>query len=487
MNRSPAHQSPILRDMQRVMPALTTVVALLLTSLALADEPATRWTRNVTLPPLDDESLAAMPLDSAIYKEAAEGLTDLRLLDEDGREISFLIRRAQETGTRTNRQYWPATDIEAQPTEERGLEVIVPLPEEKKPDGIRINTPLKNFQQRVRLFVATEAGDWQPVGEPSVIFDYTRYIDVRDVDASFDPAEATRLKIVIDDVTAEQEGRLLQLTRELGPESVTRTKERFVIDRRPFRIDRIEFWREVEEKRVTGMKQAEYDVTNADITETIDDHETTLEFSMAREPITSLELITNSNNFSRRVLVEIPMTDDDDEWKEIGQGTVTRIALGDFLKEELKVTIPETRSTRFRITIANRDSPPLEITAVKAQGPVYELVWLAKPESSPRLVFGASDFDPPNYDVRAISELLDEGFVPAAATLDTEVREAPLDDAAPPFRWSALFDDPRVVFSLIAILAAILGWALFQAGHRLPDPEGAPPNENSDASSQEPH
>ena len=84
MKRSPAHHSPTLRDMQRIRPALTAVVALLLTSLALADEPATRWSRNVTFPPFDDESLAAVPLDSAIYKEAAEGLNDLRLLDEPG-------------------------------------------------------------------------------------------------------------------------------------------------------------------------------------------------------------------------------------------------------------------------------------------------------------------------------------------------------------------------------------------------------------------
>ena len=72
------------------------------------------------------------------------------------------------------------------------------------------------------------------------------------------------------------------------------------------------------------------------------------------------------------------------------------------------------------IVIDNRDSPPLDVTGVEAEGNVYELVFLASPDARHQLLYGAPRVEPARYDTAAIQTLLQEGFAPQRAELGPE-------------------------------------------------------------------
>ena len=74
-----------------------------------------------------------------------------------------------------------------------------------------------------------------------MIFDYSQFMDVRNDSLELAPANTdgglvAHLRILIDDVTKEQQSQLLELTRRLHGEKETDRSERVTIVRQPFRM-----------------------------------------------------------------------------------------------------------------------------------------------------------------------------------------------------------------------------------------------------------
>ena len=73
---------------------------------AVAAEPSFRFSKPVNLPELKQEELIAVPLDSDVYAATRVLLPDIRLLDEKGAEVAYVIRKAMTTKSETKRDYW---------------------------------------------------------------------------------------------------------------------------------------------------------------------------------------------------------------------------------------------------------------------------------------------------------------------------------------------------------------------------------------------
>ena len=84
-----------------------------------------------------------------------------------------------------------------------------------QPNGLSLITPLKNFEQQVRVLTSTDGQLWEPPVAQTMIFDYSRFMDVRNDKVSFEPTARRHFRIIIDDVTAEQQSDLMELTRRL--------------------------------------------------------------------------------------------------------------------------------------------------------------------------------------------------------------------------------------------------------------------------------
>jgi hypothetical protein len=433
-----------------------------------ADEPVFQLYNDVKTRQIKQEELLAVTLGTDVFASTQDGFSDVRLLDEERKPIPYLLQRVKTIRARTVRNTWLGRQPSVRPLEDGGLEITVTLDDnDPHPNGVSLISPLRNFEQRVRVQSSADGQQWEPAGNETVIFDYSRFMDVRSDGVSFPETGKRHFQIVIDDVTAEQESELLALTRRLQGAEETERVERVTIDRRPFRIERIDFWREAEQERATGDEKTQYPVTQFDVEQDPQQQQTIITVDTRREPMTSLQLETQVRNFSRHAVVEVEETRGvKSNWRKIGEGTLSRIDFKNLKREQLSISFPESRKEQYRIVIDNRDSPALDVTGIQGEGNVYRLVFLATPERNYQLVYGAADAEPAVYDTAAVQELLREGFQPAQAELG-EQRADPAAGRPAAFKWSELLNDSRLLVGVIALLVIVLGWGLYHAVKRM--------------------
>lgn len=445
-------------------------------SIATAEEAAFRYSRDLNLPALQQEELVAVPLDSEVYANTELGLPDIRILDKAGNEVSFLSRKATTKRVDKVRRSWRATKPTVHPLEGGGLEIIVSLEkDDPQPGGIRIVSPLRNFQNRVQVFASSNGQDWQSITEDGLIFDYSQYMDVDNDTVDFgelgrataDSGDLRHFRIVIDDVTAEQESELLELTRRLRGDEEIQREEKVIIRRRPFRIDQLEFWRDERIDRTTGDKRIAYPIEMTKVENVPADAQTIVALKSQREPLTSFKLKTPTHNFSRRARVQVEQVrGTNHEWRTIGEATISRLDFRDLNREELAVSFPESRESQYRMVIENRNSPPLAVDGIEGEGSEYELVFLADPQATYRLTYGDADATGPIYDIAAVRASLDAGYQPVVARLGKQIE---LTGATEESGWSLmrLVNNAWLLGGVIVLLVAALGWGLYRATRRL--------------------
>ena len=453
-----------------------TIILATACTLARAAEPGFRYTRPIELPTLEAEELLAATFDSDVYSATRDGFPDLRTHAAAG-DVAYVIRKATTTRSETVRNYYSARDPQVHPLDNDSLEIIVHLGDnDPQPQGVRIVTPLRNFEQRVRISSSADGKDWQQLGEDAVLFDYSQFMDARSDNFAL-PATTNRyFRIVIDNVTQELESQLMELTRRLRGDTEAHRDERLVIERRPFRIDRIEFWHDAVQEHFTGDLKVSYPVGGFQVETNPEDQQTTIHVDSRREPLTSLKLVTSSHNFSRHAQVQVERSRGVERtWQSIGDANLSRLDFRNLKREDLTITFPESRETAYRIVIENRGSPPLEVTGVEAQGDQYQAIFLSSATDRPlELLYGSQSAQPPDYDTAAITASLAADYQPVAVTLGKQV-EHPGGGESPPLATSRLINDPRILGGIAVILVAALAWGLFHAGRRL---DGLPRDES---------
>lgn len=455
--------------------AILLAAAVSLAAAAEADG-AGRREKPVVLPEVAATTLVAVPLDADVHATAADGYGDLRIFDAAGVEVPHVVRDVTKTDRRPVRRTASATRPFAKPLADDGLEIIVALgPGQDRivPEAFTLLTPLHDFEHRVSVAWSADGREWTPVVAEAVIYDYARFIDVRDVTIPLPATPARepggRYRIVIGDVTQEQQSRLAELTRSLAGGEAREVRETTLVDRRPFRIDGIEFSATEEVEQRASPVLAERAVAGFRVAREPDGRATRITVDTRREPFTELRIATDARNFSRQVTVEPPVAADRDGQRRRGRpiatATITRIDVAGIRREQLAIPLPESRLAAYDIVIDDGDSPPITVTGVSGRGPSREVVFLAEPAGDYRLAYGG-DLTAPRYDTAAIRAALAARAVATPATLGPEAVAAMPSPAAEPLR---LLGDGRFQVAVIAILAVILAAALFRAAKRLDD------------------
>lgn len=451
--------------MDRLVAVMTLFFAAALS--AAEPEPVFRWQREVERPPITETALVAAPLDSHFFANTRDGWPDVRLRTADDRAAAILIQRTTAVTDRTVREFWTAEQTAATVNAEHGLQIDVLLGEkEPLPHGVRVVSPLRDFEHQAYVESSVDGATWEPAGEPTLLFDYSRFVDARHDTVPFAAGSRRRFRLTIADVSAEQESQLLELHRRLSGGAETERTERTTIARRPFRVDRIEFYRDIPRPESSETKTVEFPVASFAVEEHAENQQTIVTFETQREPLTAVEVVAATENFSRAARLETERADARGVfgWQPLASGTLTRFAVGDIQRRELSIPVPETQSVKYRLVIDNRDSPPIGVTAVKAVGPLYEIRFLAEPEQTYTLVYGSPEADAGRYDTAALQAALDRRHAATPATLSAP-RENP---NAPAMRrpW-APWNDLRLLMGGIVLLTLLLGYVLYLVGRDL--------------------
>jgi hypothetical protein len=428
-------------------------------------QPGFEFSRAIDTPASDQEELISFALDAQVFAGADERLSDLRVLDSRGTEVAYLVRKVQTSEVGQERVVWSAAQISARPVGENGLEITLRLDNnDPPPQGLSIETQLKDFEHRVRVDSSPDGQNWTQLGPEHLIFDYSRFIDARNLGTPLPQTADRYFRVVIDDVTADQEQDLLELTRRLrGSEELERDEQTRIV-RRPFRVERIVFWGMDERSRIVGDLKTEYPARMTRVRQNDGAKQTEIAIEANGAPLTEIRLKTSTRNFSRQATVQAHDANLPAAVRQIGQALVSKIDFQSLRQEQMSIEFPESRQRSYTVLIENRDSPPLEIDGVVAYGNTYEVVFLAAPGMAYQIAYGRPGAAAPNYDSATIDRLLAEGFQPVAGELGPVVQAAVLP---PTRRIAEWFSQPWLLFLAGAVLVAFLAWGLYNAARRL--------------------
>jgi hypothetical protein len=316
---------------------------------------------------------------------ARAGLEDLRLYDDTGHEIPYLIERPAPAAKIV--QAAKSFRVSLNPdntviTIETGL--ARPL------DAVTLETPANEFIKAVRVESSDDGERWRTLAQGQPIF--CQPSGASRLQISFSPAVSKWLRLIVDD-------QLSQPVPFTGARVHAVTTEPVPGEWIPVNIS--------ERDENPGQTRL------------------ALNLGAANLSVASLRIETAEPLFMRRISVAVPQVEHDSIIEQtIGQGAVYRIAVeGQPASDNLSIPLERlARSRELLLFINNGDSPPLPISAVRVERrPVY-LVFLARQPGTFHLLTGNNHCDAPRYDLAAL------GMNLKAVAVSAVKMPAPLDN-----------------------------------------------------------
>jgi hypothetical protein len=428
--------------------------------------PRYRCLRPLTTEPVRDPALASLRIDASIWEQTRDGLPDLLLSDAGGLDVPYLVRPVQQVQQLKSVRRWPAERTELRPQPNGSLEIVVHLQEgDPQPEGFTLFTPLTNFEIRLRIHAGTD-----PSGplllENALLYDYSQFMNVRNTAVTFNSGTSRSFCLVLDQEVAVAESTLKELTRTFAGGSETQRTESVLQERRPLRIDRLEFQTESAVTDVQGVLLDQWAATLPDVQQDAETRETLVNFSAGRRPLSRVTLQTSSRNFNRTVHLEYLIPGEPDRWQTLSSGELRQIAIGRVKETQLTLECPAGRHDRCRLRIENGDSPPLQQLGLELAGPVSELIWLMEPDRRFVLLYGDDRAAAPRHNVTVLETALAAGEKPHPATAGS-VEFRTVVPPAEPVKPRDLINNPVLLTGLAVLLTVAMGWGLFRAAVRL--------------------
>ncbi len=447
----------------RYLPAILLALLCFAGPASAADGPEYRFRKDLDRGAHAGEEILSVTLDRDIYAVTRPGFPDLRIRDDSGREVPYVLEQAGERKRATHHETCASEVVSLKQREGAALEILIRLGEEAPgASGLTIFTPLTDYEHRVKVFGSNDGKDWSSLVSDGLIFDYGRFMDIRNREVPLPKNDFRRFRVVIEQVRDELESPFRVLTRGRRGAGEERTSETTTLTRRAFRIDRIAMWRKVETEGEMKPQKAAYPIEGIRVEEDAKKKVTRIRVRTGQEPLTRFTPEVGSGSFSRVAAVRIPVGRGvETTWSEVGRGTIYRIQLRDFRGGDLRLDFPERREREYEIEIANEDSPPLDITGVKAEGDVYRLVFLGEPNRRYHVEYGSDTAGSPRYDTAAVLSYVRPGLAPAEASLGAQA-ENPGYRPARDVR--GLLGRPIVLIVALALMVVVLAWALVRAG-----------------------
>jgi len=332
-------------------------------SAAAANLPSD-WQReqpfNVSTACVVKMSLPVQTLDAA-----RPALEDLRLYDDAGHEVPYLIERPAPVPKVVQAAKSFQVSLNTNTTVialETGL--AQPL------DHVTLESPAMNFIKAVRVESSDDGEHWQTRAQGQPIFRQPN--GASHLQTSFPATISKWLRLTVDDQHSQPipfTGALVHAaTAELAPGELI-------------------------------------PVTISERNENPGETRLALNLGAANLSVASVQIETGEPLFTRQVSIAVPQISEDFIRElTIGQGAVYRVAVeGQTPSENLSVPLErQVRSRELILLIKNGDSPPLPISAARVQRrPVY-LVFLSRQPGAYHLLTGNDHCAAPNYDLAAL-------------------------------------------------------------------------------------
>jgi len=313
--------------------------------------------------------LLKLSLPTATLDAARPGLEDLRLYDDAGREVPYLIERPKPAGKVVRHAKSFQVAVNGSITVlllETGL--TQPL------DGVTIDSPATSFLKAVHIEGSADGQGWQTLARGQPIF--RQPAGVSQLHVAIPVGTWPWLRLTVDD----QRSQPIPFT---GARVHAAVVEPVPAEALPVTI--------VARDENPGQTRL------------------TVSLGAANLDVASVGIETTEPLFTRQVTLAAPQVEDGTIREQpLAIGVIYRMAI-EGQPESSRLTMPLeglVRSRELLLLIENKDSPPLPITMVRAERrPVY-LVFLARSAGSFHLLTGNSRCAAPRYDLASLGSSL---------------------------------------------------------------------------------
>ena len=438
--------------------------------------------RPIQIPAVTSPSLARVDFDKDIFQHSPSGFGNIRVRDSKGVVQSHVETRPTRSRSEIRKTMFGGKTVSAMPLEGGGFQIEVVIGENApSPRGLRINTPLSDFENRVTIFGLNNQGKETKLAE-ALLVDYRSLVDYRVDSINLDAGDFKKFRIVVAKPTVQQESSILELGRKAGEPNA----EKVNILKRPFRINSVDFFTTTE--LVLNEQPLLDEVTPESFSTFVDKDKkiTVAEFETWGAPFGGVEIFPKTTNFRRNARLEYAKRISDSktdstlkqsemEWIAVSQGSISSLDFQGHKSRNTRLECPESRQTKWRLLIENGDSPPVELESVKILTGKFQLVFLAFPGENYRLEYGDTQPNQAVFDTAAIQAMLQTKALPLEAQLGEVRMMEPVPEKKPAETWSQWLLHQKALFGVIVlVLAVILGFTLYQTAKRV-DTESEPP------------
>ncbi|MCU0396821.1 MAG: DUF3999 domain-containing protein [Cyclobacteriaceae bacterium] len=393
---------------------LTLLLLLGITSSSFGQKNSFQYKRAINLPAAEDWYSISLP--EEIFSHLQPDFSDLRIfsiIDKDTVEIPYLL----EIKTRSSTEEVYELPVFNLSRSGNSLSFTLELPEGKTVNTLHLDFKEKNFNAYVSIEGSDDRKSWHPVESKQRILALdNNSVSFLSTTVNFTSSRYRYLKVQV-----EADARL----------NLEKSFLRFVQNKDGT-------YHSV--KSVWSVKQ----VKNQSII---------LIKTPLKIPVSQIHLdLENDNDFYRNYTLEYALDSiqTSSGWykplRTLDQGTLT--SLGDNILE-----VPTTITNEIKLTVFNRDNPPLAFRSVRLYRPEIQLTAKLKPGTL-FLFYGSKSVRTPDYDIvrfqnripteRNKAELLAEEVIPDKATI------------------KPLFTDKLWLWGIIAIVIIVLGYLTIQ-------------------------
>lgn len=336
--------------------------------LGAAPSPAAEVSRPIE-PSAPGPSVAS--LDRDVYENARPDLADLRITDDEGREVPYLLARVGERPPEV------ARPVRRDPSYIRGSKAMVTLDFGAPTLKSHLTLALSGDDFRRRVSVEGR-GRRDP--------EWVTIVDQAHVFAVPAPARARYETIPL----PENNHQLLRVTVFHGPDD-------------PDRIHITDAWAGVEERRRPRETPVPAEMSRAEDARA---RETVLTFDLGarHQPFRGVVLDVPGPRFWRGVAVEARIDPPPGQagaplaWTYLGDGVLYRIESDGEVRESMRVDVAG-RHRVIRLRIRNRDDAALPIAGATVMAAVERIAFEAAPGRRYRLSYGDPRRTSPSYDL----------------------------------------------------------------------------------------
>jgi hypothetical protein len=414
--------------------------------------------------------VASVLMDSLIYEAGcavstpAESLqARMKIIGPENIETPFCFRKKTHAKSSFCENHFPAEVLSFKELPDNRAEVIIKRDTRQPvPAGLWISASRLNFEKQVTVSGSMDSKNWILLAEAVPIFDYSRFIDVRNDRVSFAANEYLFFKVEIANITESRDSPLTEIIRKNPGNANAETTTISAFRKEPFRTDRISFLEQKEIFLGGETETRDEAVSRFRVATDPERRRTMVNIETVGQPLTALKLETGDSNFSRPVSVagaDAPKG----PWTDLVSGQISRVDAGKVHQQHLEIRLDgERRYRHYRLLIDNHDNPPIAVTGVRTKENLYEVLFFPKGGFSYRLYYGGSGGMAPNYDTETVLR-----SVPPEATrswtMDGE-KKNPLYKSRSRF---SLLNGKILLIPAVIFMVCVLVWAIYRTSRQV--------------------